>query len=83
MQKALPLFLASLGPMRTVGKIPLQLMDVGIAEVFLEIMGGSSLTSKPSRALVWGLAEAMAVRDGQVGKTGGGGNGMGKDRAVR
>lgn len=39
-------------------------------------------SSKPPRALVWGLAEAMAMRDGQGRKTGGGGNGMGKDREV-
>lgn len=41
--------------------------------------GGSS---KPPRALVWGLADAMTMRDGQERKTGGGGNGIGKDRAV-
>lgn len=39
-------------------------------------------SSKPPRALVWGLTGAIAMRDDQEGRISGGGNSMGKGRAV-
>lgn len=39
-------------------------------------------SSKLPRALVWGMAGTMAMRDGQEGRISGGGDSMGKGRAV-